>query len=80
MWYAIGVKKIIHINLDIEKVPEGYYVATSSDVQGLVAQGKTFEEVIEIAEDVAKQLLRSQRSNYSKKKGSRIFYPMRVSV
>lgn len=74
------MKKIIHINLDIEKVPEGYYVATSSDVQGLVAQGKTFEEVVEIAEDVAKQLLRSQRSKHSTKKGSRIFYPMRVSV
>lgn len=74
------MKKVIHINLDIEKVPEGYYVATSGDVQGLVAQGKTFEEVVEIAEDVAKQLLRSRRSNYSKKKGGRIFYPMRVSV
>jgi predicted RNA binding protein YcfA (HicA-like mRNA interferase family)/predicted RNase H-like HicB family nuclease len=68
------MKQTVHINLDIEKVPEGYYVATSMDVQGLVAQGKTFEETIEIAEDVAKVILRAQK----KRKvlpSERIFYP-----
>jgi predicted RNase H-like HicB family nuclease len=29
------------INIHIEKLPEGYYLATSDDVQGLVVQGKT---------------------------------------
>jgi len=47
-------KQVFNINLDIEKLPEGYYLATSKDIQGLVAQAKTFEEVITIAEDLAK--------------------------
>ena len=42
------MKKGIYITLDIEKLPEGYYVATSRDVQGLVAEAKTFEELIQI--------------------------------
>jgi predicted RNase H-like HicB family nuclease len=29
------------IQLHIEKLPEGVYLATSDDVQGLVAQGRT---------------------------------------
>ncbi len=47
----------IKVNLHIEKLPEGYYLATSDDVQGLVAQGRTLAETIEIARDVAKKLL-----------------------
>lgn len=27
-----------YINLHIEKLPEGYYLATSENIQGLVAQ------------------------------------------
>lgn len=45
------------INLQIEKLPEGYYLATSEDLPGLVAQGKTLSETIEIAQDVAQKLL-----------------------
>lgn len=45
------------INIHIEKLPEGYYLATSEDIQGLVAQGRTITETIEIARDVAKKLL-----------------------
>ncbi len=41
------------INLHIEKLPEGVYLATSDEVQGLVAQGRTVSETIEIARDVA---------------------------
>ncbi len=48
------------IKLKIEKLPEGVYLATSDDVQGLVAQGKTLVETIEIAKDVAKKLLELQ--------------------
>ncbi len=36
--------------MEIEKLPKGYYVATSKDVQGLVAQAKTFEKTVEIAD------------------------------
>jgi len=37
------------VNIKIEKLPEGYYLATSDNVQGLVAQGRTISETIEIA-------------------------------
>jgi len=48
------------INLHIERLPEGVYFATSDEVQGLVAQGRTIQETLEIARDVAKKLLESQ--------------------
>ncbi len=48
------------VNLHIEKLPEGVYLATSDDVQGLVAQGRTIAETIEIARDIAKQLIEAQ--------------------
>lgn len=48
------------INLHIEKLPEGFYLATSDTIQGLVAQGRTIAETIEIAKDVAKKLIEEQ--------------------
>ncbi len=48
------------IQLHIEKLPEGLYLATSDDVQGLVAQGRTIQETLEIARDVAKKLIEAQ--------------------
>jgi len=48
------------INLKIEKLPEGVYLATSDEIQGLVAQGRTISETIEIARDVAKKLIELQ--------------------
>ena len=45
------------INIHIEKLPEGYYLATSKSIQGLIAQGRTISETIEIAKDVAKKLI-----------------------
>ena len=50
------------IRLRVEKLPEGVFLATSEDVQGLVAQGRTVEETLEIAKDVAKKLLEAQDS------------------
>ena len=47
------------VNLHIERLPEGVYLATSDDIQGLVAQGRTISETIEIARDVAKKLIES---------------------
>lgn len=49
------------INLHIEKLPEGYYLATSDDIQGLIAQGRTVTETMEIARDVARRLLEAQK-------------------
>ena len=46
------------VRLHIEKLPGGVYLATScDDMQGLVAQGRTIQETIEIARDVARKLL-----------------------
>ncbi|MTJ09431.1 MULTISPECIES: type II toxin-antitoxin system HicB family antitoxin [unclassified Anabaena] len=48
------------LNIHIEKLPEGVYLATSDDLQGLVAQGRTVAETLEIARDVARKLLEAQ--------------------
>lgn len=53
------------VNLHIEKLPEGLYLATSDSVQGLVAQGRTIAETIEIAKDVAKKLIEAQEGDLS---------------
>lgn len=45
------------INVHIEKLPEGYYLATSDALPGLIAQASTLTETLQIAQDVAKQLL-----------------------
>jgi predicted RNase H-like HicB family nuclease len=47
--------------LHVERLPEGGYLATSEAIQGLVAQGRTVAETLEIARDVARRLLESQR-------------------
>ena len=46
--------------MHIEKLPEGVYLASSDDIPGLVAQGRTVTETLEIARDVAKKLLEAQ--------------------
>lgn len=48
------------IKIHLEKLPEGVYLATSDDIQGLVAQGRTIAETIEIARDVARKLIEEQ--------------------
>lgn len=52
------MEHMIHVH--IEKLPEGVYLATSDDLQGLIAQGRTIQETLEIARDVAKKLIESQ--------------------
>jgi len=47
------------IQLHIEPLDEGGYVATSPDVPGLVAQGRTVVETTEIARDVARKIAES---------------------
>ena len=49
----------ILMKLKIEKLPEGVYLATSDEVPGLVAQGRTIDETVEIAKDVARKLYES---------------------
>jgi predicted RNase H-like HicB family nuclease len=55
-------------NLHIEKLPEGVYLATSDDIPGLIAQGRTITETLEIARDVAKKLLQAQAERHQQAK------------
>jgi predicted RNase H-like HicB family nuclease len=50
------------INIQIEKLPEGVYLATSEQIQGLVAQGRTVSETLEIARDVTRKILEARKS------------------
>jgi predicted RNase H-like HicB family nuclease len=71
------------IQLHIEKLPEGGYLATSDAVQGLVVQGRTIQETIEIARDVAKKLIeaRSDSSAASLSPAGEVFdYPLIIAT
>ncbi len=46
--------------LHIKKLPENVYLATSEDIPGLVAQGKTLRETIEIARSIAIEITESR--------------------
>jgi len=54
------------INIHIKKLPDGVYLATSRDIQGLVAQGRTATEALEIARDVARKLIEAQTERSGK--------------
>lgn len=56
------MEKIIKVH--VEKLPEGVYLATLDELQGLVAQGRTITETLEIARDVARKLLESRADLY----------------
>jgi len=47
------------IAIKVEPLEEGGYLATSAELQGLVAQGRTVAETMEIAQDVARKLIES---------------------
>jgi len=47
------------LSITIEPLEEGGYLATSDDLPGLIAQGRTIAETIEIAQDVAHKLIES---------------------
>jgi len=49
------------IRIHVEQLPEGLYLATSDDLAGLVAQGRTVAETLEIARDVARKLIEARR-------------------
>lgn len=54
------------LNIHIKKLPEGVYLPTSDSIPGLVAQGRTVSETLEIARDVARKLLEAKQ----KRKGT----------
>lgn len=47
------------IRLHIEAVDNGAYVATSPDVPGLVAEGRSVMEAVEIAQGLARKIVES---------------------
>lgn len=72
------------VNLHIEKLPEGVYLATSDDVPGLLAQGRTLAETIDIARDVAKKLIEAQAQQPDSSRLTKIedsfTYPLVIGV
>jgi antitoxin HicB len=55
--------KEILLAIQIEALPEGGFLATSEDLPGLVAQGRTAAEALEIAQDVARKLIQSYQEH-----------------
>ncbi len=47
------------IRLHIERLAEGGYVATSPDVPGLVAEGRSIVEAVEIAQGLSRKIAES---------------------
>jgi predicted RNase H-like HicB family nuclease len=70
------------VNLHIEKLPEGFYLATSDNIQGLVAQGRTIAETIEIAKDIAKKLIEAHEDQITNLKvfSDSFDYPLVIGV
>jgi len=55
--------KEVLLPIRIEALPEGGFLATSDELPGLVAQGRTLAETVEIAQDVARKLVESYREH-----------------
>ena len=54
------------VQIHIEKLSGGGFLATSEHVQGLVVQGRTVQETIEIARDVARKLIEAHSRTHPK--------------
>lgn len=48
------------IRITVEELPEGLFLATSQELPGLVAQGRTVAEALDIARDVARKLIEAR--------------------
>lgn len=72
------------INIHSEKLPGGVWLATSKEVPGLVAQGRTVTETLEIARDVAKKIMEAKAERSSdillKTVGDAFDYPLIVNA
>jgi predicted RNase H-like HicB family nuclease len=51
------------IRIQVEELPEGVFLATSDELPGLVAQGRTVAEALDIARDVARKLIEARRDH-----------------
>ncbi len=57
----VSTRMELAIQIHVEQLPEGFYLATSDELPGLVAQGRTVAETLEIARDVARKLIEAAR-------------------
>lgn len=53
------------LHIHVEELPEGVFLGTSEQLPGLVAQGCTVVETLEIARDVARRLIEARRERDS---------------
>lgn len=60
--HPLSVSEIV-ISLQVKKLPGGEYLATSRSLPGLVVQGRTMAETLEIAQDVARKLIESYQEH-----------------
>ena len=51
----------VTVHIHVEQLPEGVYLATSEQLPGLIAQGRTVAETLEIARDIARRLIEARR-------------------
>jgi predicted RNase H-like HicB family nuclease len=51
----------VAIQIQVEQLPEGLFLATSAELPGLVAQGRTVAEALDITRDVARRLIEARR-------------------
>lgn len=56
-----SIRMELAIQVQVEALPEGVFLATSDELPGLVAQGRTVAEALEIARDVARKLIEARR-------------------
>ena len=56
-----SVRMELAIDIQVEELPEGLFLATSDELPGLVAQGRTVAEALDIARDVARKLIEARR-------------------
>ncbi len=50
------------IRIQVDELPEGVYLTTSDELAGLVAQGRTAAEALDIARDVARKFIDATRA------------------
>ncbi len=52
-----GEPNVYQVTLEIQKLEEGPYLGTSPELPGLIVQGASPEEVVELAPDIARELI-----------------------
>ena len=51
----------VALQIHVELLPEGVFLATSEQLPGLVAQDRSVAEALEIARDVARRMIEARR-------------------